>query len=185
MTTLTETTMTRLTELAELPYEALLARFLELTGEVPETDDRDALLARLAVHLSADSGPQDATAAPDSGHAPQALDAEAEIDALRARYVEVVGRQTSSRDRRYLLWKIRVASQGKVPVGPVGRRQPGEPAVEHKVLPLRMPAETVDALDDVWRRHGLRSRMELIRSALERYLSGLGEEAAAARLRGT
>jgi hypothetical protein len=109
---------------------------------------------------------------------------ELEIDALRARYVAVVGRSTGSRDKRYLLWKIRLASQGKVPVGPVGRRQPGEPSVEHKVLPLRMPAETVEALDDVWRRRGLKSRMELFRHALDQYLSGLGEAAAAARVRG-
>lgn len=116
--------------------------------------------------------------------ATDALAHELEIDALRARYVAVVGRSTGSRDKRYLLWKIRLASQGKVPVGPVGRRQPGEPSVEHKVLPLRMPAETVEALDDVWRRRGLKSRMELFRHALDQYLSGLGEAAAAARVRG-
>jgi hypothetical protein len=116
--------------------------------------------------------------------ATDALANDPEIDALRARYVAVVGRPTGSRDKRYLLWKIRLASQGKVPVGPVGRRSPGEPAVEHKVLPLRMPAETVEALDDVWRRRGLKSRMELFRHALDQYLSGLGEAAAAARVRG-
>jgi len=116
--------------------------------------------------------------------ATDALAHELEIDALRARYVAVVGRSTGSRDKRYLLWKIRLASQGKVPVGPVGRRQPGEPSVEHKVLPLRMPTETVEALDDVWRRRGLKSRMELFRHALDQYLSGLGEAAAAARVRG-
>jgi len=106
-----------------------------------------------------------------------------DVDQLRARYVEVVGRGTSSHDRRYLIWKIRQAAEGKVPVGPVGRRQPGEPPVEHKVLPLRMSAETVEALDDVWRRHGLKSRMDLFRHALDQYLTGLGEEAAAVRMR--
>ena len=124
------------------------------------------------------------TAPPHVEGATDALAHELEIDALRARYVAVVGRSTGSRDKRYLLWKIRLASQGKVPVGPVGRRQPGEPSVEHKVLPLRMPAETVEALDDVWRRRGLKSRMELFRHALDQYLSGLGEAAAAARVRG-
>jgi hypothetical protein len=102
---------------------------------------------------------------------------------LRARYLDVVGRGTGSHDKRYLIWKIRQAQQGKVPVGPVGRRQPGEPPVEHKVLPLRMPAETVEALDDVWRRRGLKSRMDLFRHALDQYLTGLGEEAAATRVR--
>jgi len=107
-----------------------------------------------------------------------------DVEALRARYVEVVGRGTGSHDRRYLIWKIRQASQGKVPVGPVGRRQPGEPSVEHKVLPLRMSAETVAALDDVWRRRGLKSRMDLFRHALDQYLTALGEETAATRVRG-
>ena len=71
-----------------------------------------------------------------------------------------------------------------MPVGPVGRRRPGEPSVEHKVLPLRMPAETVAALDDVWRRRGLKSRMDLFRHALDQYLTALGEEAVATRVRG-
>ena len=106
-----------------------------------------------------------------------------DVEQLRARYLGVVGRGTGSHDKRYLIWKIRQAQQGKVPVGPVGRRQPGEPPVEHKVLPLRMPAETVEALDDVWRRRGLKSRMDLFRHALDQYLTGLGEEAAATRVR--
>lgn len=117
-------------------------------------------------------------AEPD-GVRPQDLD----VEQLRARYLDVVGRGTGSHDKRYLIWKIRQAQQGKVPVGPVGRRQPGEPPVEHKVLPLRMPAETVEALDDVWRRRGLKSRMDLFRHALDQYLTGLGEEAAATRVR--
>ena len=102
---------------------------------------------------------------------------------LRTRYLDVVGRGTGSHDKRYLIWKIRQAQQGKVPVGPVGRRQPGAPPIEHKVLPLRMPAETVEALDDVWRRRGLKSRMDLFRHALDQYLTRLGEEAAATRVR--
>ena len=106
-----------------------------------------------------------------------------DVEQLRARYLDVVGRGTGSHDKRYLIWKIRQAQQGKVPVGPVGRRQPGEAPVEHKVLPLRMPAETVEALDDVWRRRGLKSRMDLFRHALDQYLTGLGEEAAATRVR--
>jgi hypothetical protein len=43
--------------------------------------------------------------------ATDALAHELEIDAPRARYVAVVGRSTGSRDKRYLLWKIRLASQ--------------------------------------------------------------------------
>ena len=124
----------------------------------------------------------EAETVPTTG-ATDALANDLEIDDLRARYLAVVGRPTGSRDKRDLHWKNRPASQSKVLVGPVGRCSPGEPAVEHKVLSLRMPAETVEALDDVWRRRGLKSRMELFRHALEQYLSGLGE-AAAARVRG-
>ena len=107
-----------------------------------------------------------------------------DVEQLRARYVEVVGRATGSHDKRYLVWKIRQAAQGKVPVGPVGRRQPGDPAVEQKVLPLRMPAATVEALDEVWRRRGLKSRMDLFRHALDQYLTGIGEGDAAHLVRG-
>ena len=72
----------------------------------------------------------------------------------------------------------------KLPVGPVRRRQPGDPPVEQKGLPLRMPAATVEALDEVWRRRGLKSRMDLFRHALDEYLTGIGEGAAADLVRG-
>ncbi|MDF1523999.1 MAG: hypothetical protein P1P87_14435, partial [Trueperaceae bacterium] len=41
-----------------------------------------------------------------------------DVEQLRARYLDVVGRGTGSHDKRYLIWKIRQAQQGKVPVGP-------------------------------------------------------------------
>ena len=59
-----------------------------------------------------------------------------------------------------------------------------DPAVEQKVLPLRMPAATVEALDEVWRRRGLKSRMDLFRHALDQYLTGIGEGDAAHLVRG-
>ncbi|TNF24083.1 MAG: ribbon-helix-helix protein, CopG family [Deltaproteobacteria bacterium] len=106
------------------------------------------------------------------------------VEELQARYLAEVGRPTRSSNARYLVWKIREARRGRVPVGPVGRRASGEAAVEHKVLPLRLPTDTVAALDEVWRRHGLKSRMDLFRQALAAYLTGLGEEDAAASVRG-
>lgn len=167
----------------------------------------EALEARAAQATSAEDETVEATTPTDDAPAPADIDVDApaptdvlayevqdaepdgtrlqdlDVEQLRARYLDVVGRGTGSHDKRYLIWKIRQAQQGKVPVGPVGRRQPGEPPVEHKVLPLRMPAETVEALDDVWRRRGLKSRMDLFRHALDQYLTGLGEEAAATRVR--
>jgi len=145
------------------------------TDEAPEPDD-----------IATDAPAPDDVRTDDEGEGVEQDGArlqELDVEQLRARYLDVVGRGTGSHDKRYLIWKIRQAQQGKVPVGSVGRRQPGEPPVEHKVLPLRMPAETVEALDDVWRRRGLKSRMDLFRHALDQYLTGLGEEAAATRVR--
>lgn len=174
--------------LAALCLSDLQRRFAELVGEETRCPNqtyllrciREALEARAVETAVAPTEPADeATTAPE-GVRLRDLD----IEQLRARYVEVVGRATGSHDRRYLIWKIRQAQQGKVPVGPVGRRQPGEPPVEQKVLPLRMSAATVAALDDVWRRHGLRSRMDLFRHSLDQYLTGIGEGDAADLVRG-
>ena len=102
------------------------------------------------------------------------------VPALQAKYVEVVGRPTSSSHRGYLLWKIREAQKGRVPVGP--RRSAHREGVAFKVLPLRMESELVDQLDAAWRRQGLRSRMDLFRKALHSFLAAAGEAEVAARL---
>ncbi|ACY13608.1 hypothetical protein [Haliangium ochraceum] len=102
---------------------------------------------------------------------------------LQQVYAETVGRPTGSSHKRYLVWKIREAQKGRVRVGPVTRGRPaGEPGAEHKILPLRMEAETVEALDDAWRRHGLKSRMDFFRHALGSYLASLGEDEVAERV---
>ncbi len=102
------------------------------------------------------------------------------VTSLRKMYVQVVGRPTKSSNKRYLVWKIQQAQQGKVPVGP---RQTQASAGPLKVLPLRMQVELVDALDDVRVRHGMKSRMALFRAALEMYLTSLEEHAAAGLVR--
>lgn len=160
------------------PTEDATAEAATPIHDAPDDDVADAPLADALAPNVARADDEGEGTEPDGARL-QDLD----VEQLRARYLDVVGRGTGSHDKRYLIWKIRQAQQGKVPVGPVGRRQPGEPPVEHKVLPLRMPAETVEALDDVWRRRGLRSRMDLFRHALDQYLTGLGEEAAATRVR--
>jgi hypothetical protein len=65
----------------------------------------------------------------------------------------------------YLIWKIRQAEKGRIPVGPRSRSADGETG-EFKVLPLRMEAELVAKLDEARERLGLKSRMELFRRAL-------------------
>ena len=102
------------------------------------------------------------------------------VPALQAKYVEVVGRPSSSVHRGYLVWKIREAQKGRVPVGP--RRSTHREGVAFKVLPLRMEAALVDQLDAAWRRQGLRSRMDLFRKALHSFLAAAGEAEVAARL---
>ncbi len=192
---MTETIQTQLDALAELRLPDLQERFAELVGEETRCPNKTYLLRRIREALEARAA-EPAPATDEPAHEPTpATDESAteeddlrlrdlDVEQLRARYVEVVGRATSSHDRRYLIWKIRQAQQGKVPVGPVGRRQPGDPPIEQKVLPLRMPAATVEALDEVWRRRGLKSRMDLFRHALDQYLTGLGEGDAADLVRG-
>ncbi|HMA93590.1 MAG TPA: hypothetical protein VKP30_12935 [Polyangiaceae bacterium] len=96
------------------------------------------------------------------------------VDELRARYLEVVGRPSSSSHERYLKWKIREAEKGRVRVGPIEQRHATGTAVDVKVLPLRIEAPTLTRIDSAWRTQGLRSRMEFFRRAVEHYLEVLG-----------
>ena len=100
------------------------------------------------------------------------------IDELRAAYQTVVGRDTGSDNRNYLMWKIREAKKGNVRVGPALRREPAGP---QQVLSLRIDADAVPLLDAAWKKHGMKSRVELVRRALYRELDALGESEAAAR----
>lgn len=52
-----------------------------------------------------------------------------------------------------------------------------------KVVSLRMQEDLVDGLDAVRVRHGIKSRMDLFRSALEVYLATLGEHEVAGLIR--
>ena len=185
----------RLAAMEHLRLPELQAKYAEIVGEPTRCPNKTFLLRRIREALEARAsvaedvqGTVDVTATPPIP-APLPLPegtklTELSVDELQACYVATLLRPTRSRNARYLVWKIRQAQKGRVPVGPTSRRSSGEPPVEHKVLPLRMSAETVEALDDVWRRQGLKSRMDLFRHALDQYLTGVGEDAAAARVRG-
>jgi hypothetical protein len=99
---------------------------------------------------------------------------------LQTLYLEVVGRSTGSSNSAYLVWKIREARKGRIPIGPRMSVRTGE--VTFKILPLRMEAAVVDKLDQAWKRLGLHSRMDLFRKALQGYLAGVGETEVAALL---
>ena len=117
---------------------------------------------------------------PEAAQEPDTRLTKLSVPALQAKYVEVVGRPTSSSHRGYLLWKIREAQKGRVPVGP--RRSAHREGVTFKVLPLRMEADLVEQLDAAWRRQGLPSRMALIRRSLQSFLQSAGEAEVAALL---
>lgn len=102
------------------------------------------------------------------------------VEELQAKYLEVVGRATGSDDRRYLIWKIREAEKGRIPVGPRKTRERNGEPVDVKILPLRLEAEVVERMDEAWRTRGIKNRMEFFRRALGHYLSHLGAEEAAA-----
>jgi len=97
------------------------------------------------------------------------------VPELQALYLETVGRPTSSGNKRYLVWKVRQAQRGRIPVGPRRRRHGDGPAPDFKVLPLRMEAELVAQLDEARERLGLKSRMELFRRSLHAFLLEAGE----------
>ena len=103
-----------------------------------------------------------------------------DVPALQVRYREVSGRATTSTSRNYLLYRLREAQKGRIPVGPRPRHQKAGDAV--MVLPLRMEADLVDKLDEAWRRLGLRNRMDLFRRSLRSYLASIGEADVAALL---
>jgi len=104
------------------------------------------------------------------------------VEELTAKYLEVVGRPTGSTDRAYLIWKIREAEMGRVPVGPVQPRTTNTEPADIKVLPLRLGSAAVTAMDEAWRTRGAKSRTEFLRAALHHYLNHLGATEAAAHL---
>jgi len=87
---------------------------------------------------------------------------------------------TGSDDRRYLIWKIREAEKGRIPVGPRKTRERNGEPLDVKILPLRLEAEIVERMDEAWRSRGIKNRMEFFRRALGHYLTHLGAEDAAA-----
>ncbi len=100
------------------------------------------------------------------------------IEELQAKYLAVVGRSTGSTNQAYLQWKIREAKKGRIRVGPPRVRTPKGP---QQILSVRVDEEAVPLLDAAWRKHGLRSRNDLVLRALGRELAALGESDAAAR----
>lgn len=120
--------------------------------------------------------PPEATA---SAPQPRGRFAAMTVDELKAKYLEVVGRPTGSSSKSYMVWKIREAEKGRVPVGPRKERQGKGSPLDVRILPVRLEAAVVDKMDEAWRTRGIRNRMDFFRRALGHYLAHLGAGEAA------
>jgi hypothetical protein len=166
---MTSTIRRTLESLSKLRLPELQARFAEIVGEPTRSPNKTFLLRRIGEALEAreqqtnDAPTTPASATTEAG--PKAKLTKLSVAELQAMYREVVGRETRSSDSAYLVWKLRQAQKGRIRVGPIERRGPGD-AADVKVLPLRMTAAEVEALDDAWRRLGFKSRTAMIRRAI-------------------
>jgi len=200
---MSKTTKKEIANLNKMKLNDLQAKFAEVTGETTRSPNKTFLIRRITEALQAADAKGEKVpegAAPDAetdGSAqtePASASAEAtaqtepaaatgkltrlEVPELQARYLEVVGRPTGSTNKPYMIWKIREAQKGRIPLGP--RKNAHREGVTFKVLPLRMEAAVVDKLDEAWRSRGIKNRMEFFRGALCHYLKQLGAEDAAA-----
>ena len=105
------------------------------------------------------------------------------LDAEGISRADLSRRLSCSRNKAYLIWKIREAQKGRIPVG--RRKSAHREGVTFKVLPLRMESDLVDKLDEAWKRQGLHSRMDLFRKSLQAFLENAGETDVAAMLAST
>jgi hypothetical protein len=189
---MSKTTKKNIAKLGNMKLNELQAKFAEVTGETTRSPNKTFLVRRISEALQAADASGKAADAPEAA----AADAQAEVAAqtapastdgkltrlevpeLQARYLEVVGRPTGSTNKAYMVWKIREAQKGRIPLGP--RKNAHREGVTFKVLPLRLEAAVVDKLDEAWHSRGIKNRMEFFRGALGHYLKQLGAEDTAA-----
>lgn len=164
-----DTTIRTLESLSKLRLPELQARFAEVVGEPTRSPNKTFLLRRIGEALEAreqQTNAEPTTPATTTTEAsPKVKLTKLSVAELQAMYREVVGRETRSSDSAYLVWKLRQAQKGRVRIGPIERRSGG--TCDVKVLPLRMTAAEVAALDEAWRRLGFKSRTAMIREAIE------------------
>jgi hypothetical protein len=164
---MTDTTRRTLESLSKLRLPELQARFAEIVGEPTRSPNKTFLLRRIGEALEARE--EQTNAEPTTPEAsPKVKLTKLSVAKLQAMYREVVGRETRSSDSAYLVWKLRQAQKGRVRVGPIERRSGATSDV--KVVPLRMTAAEVEALDEAWRRLGFKSRMAMIRNAISSFV---------------
>ena len=204
MSTKTKTTKAKSKKenLAALGLPALWERFKEATGETTKSPNKKFLVRRIEEALAVravEPAPADEPQRPTRTSAratpvpepettltestppkPRGRFASMTLEELQAKYLEAVGRATGSDDRRYLIWKIRAAAKGRIPVGPRKTRERNGEPVDMKILPLRLEVDVADKMDEAWRAKGIKNRMEFFRGAIGHYLAHLGARDAAA-----
>jgi len=183
-------------KLESMNLTELRARYREAVGEETRSPNKKYLIRRIEESLAAKKRRSPAhratAAAPSAPPAPAAPAAGTQptpkrgrfagmsLEELQAKYLEVVGRPTGSRDIPYLKWKIREAEAGRVPVGPRPERELKVREDGKRVIPLSFDAEALEALDKAWRDAGLPSRTRFFRRAVHRELTAMGATEAAA-----
>ena len=183
-------TTARTEKLERMRLPELQAHYQTVVGETTRCPNRVFLIRRIGEALAAKKTAKPktrgnkkarATKADEATRSPRGRFTSMTIEELQAGYARAVGRPTGSTDRRYLIWKIREAEKGRVPIGPRATRTPGQEAqTDVKILPLRIGTEAVEKIDAVWRNAGMPSRMEFFRRALGHFLKHLGQRDAAA-----
>lgn len=181
-------------EKARLPE--LRAEYAKLVGETTRSPNRTFLLRKIAEALNSAAAsakqprPRKAAKAPraQGEAAPEAAAPKQRgrfsalsVAELKAKYREVVGRDTGSDDRAYLIWKIREAEKGRIRVGPRAVRAAGDMTT----LPFRIPTTASEAMDEAWRAQGVKSRNRFLQDAVSHYLAHLGYVSAAAQFAAT
>lgn len=175
----------RMRIMEELRLPELQALFHDIVGEATRSPNKKFLLRRIAEVLeaqeqeaaeavSAVEETEPTTSEPTTANGEPKL-TKLSVEELQQLYTEVVGRDTGSSDRRYLIWKIRETRKGRIKSGPVRRRYADGEAPDMRVLPLRMGAEIVPRLDEARKCLGLKTRMDLFRKSLADYLTAAGE----------
>jgi hypothetical protein len=177
-------------DLEALRLPELQAKFAEVTGKNSRSPNKKFLIRKITEAMAAgtpagdeepetteaDTQPETITETTAEADEAEVKLSKLEIPALQAMYREIVGRETKSENLRYLVWRVRQAQKGRIPVGPRAR---GE-NIEHKVLPVRVPASAVADLNESWKRLGLKNRTEFFRRAVHAYLESAGENDTAA-----
>jgi hypothetical protein len=157
-------------KLSGLRLPDLQAKFAAIVGEETRSPNKAFLLRRIREVLERQQrAPRTNGGGTRRGRPPSGL-TKLTVEELQQRYLEEVGRPTDSEDRAYLAWKIRMARNGKIRVGPAR-----EPRGEVQNLPFTIERDAVQQLDAARERLGFKTRQALFRRAVHQLLMVGGE----------